>query len=237
MENIITITNLNKNFNAGKHSEVKAVQDVSLKINNAETILIMGPSGSGKTTLLTIIGGLLKPTSGSILFGDQELTTLGQKRLTTFRRENIGFIFQSFNLLKNLTALENVSVGAFNQKNAKEKAINLFQRLGIQERMNFRPDDLSGGERQRVAIARSLINDPKIILADEPTANLDKNIGHEVMKLLCSIACGEKKAVVIVSHDERIKDVAEKVIYIEDGKLVREEKGSHDKTCLMDHSI
>lgn len=235
MNKLIQINHLAKTFNSGKHSQVDAVQDINLEINGAEIVLIMGPSGSGKTTLLTIIGGLLKPTEGNIFFDERDLTKLSQNEMTIFRRENIGFIFQSFNLLKNLTAFENVSIASFNKKGVKEKTTKLFRMLGLQERMNFKPDDLSGGERQRVAIARSLINDPKLILADEPTANLDKNNGSEVMKLLYSIACEEGKAVIIVSHDERIKNVAHRIIYIEDGKLIREEAGGHNTTCPIDH--
>lgn len=233
MENILKVENLTKVFNQGKRSEVKAVSDINLDVDASSVLLIMGPSGSGKTTLLTMIGGLLKPTSGMVKIKDTNISGLNSGQSTKYRRENIGFVFQSFNLLKNLSALENVSIAAFNQKNPKDKAIKILKRLGLGERLDFKPNDLSGGERQRVAIARALINDPKLILADEPTANLDKNIGHEVTKLLCTIACEEGKGVIIVSHDERIRDVAHRIIQIEDGKIVKEEPGGHDLACEM----
>lgn len=233
MNDLLEIKNLNKVFNSGKHSEVKAISAIDLTMDSSSVLLIMGPSGSGKTTFLTMIGGLLKPSSGNIKINGIDITDLKQKESTKFRRENIGFIFQSFNLLKNLSALENVAIAAFNQKNVKTKAIELLKHLGLSDRLDFKPSDLSGGERQRVAIARALINDPKLILADEPTANLDKNIGHEVMELLCSIACKENRGVIIVSHDERIRDVAHRIIDIEDGIIIREEKGGHDKVCKM----
>ena len=233
METLLKVEKLNKTFNPGKRTEVKAVLDISFEVNKGEVLLVMGPSGSGKTTLLTIIGSLLKPTTGRVIIDGIDIASLSQKQSTRYRRDHIGFIFQSFNLLKNLSALENVIIAGFDQKRPKEKAMKLLDQLGLNERINFKPNDLSGGERQRVAIARALINNPKIMLADEPTANLDRNIGHEVMKLLCSIACEEGKGVIIVSHDERIKDVAHRIIYIEDGKIVREEKGGHDKTCPM----
>ncbi|MCL5094339.1 MAG: ABC transporter ATP-binding protein [Patescibacteria group bacterium] len=233
MEPLLTIEKLSKTFNPGAHTEVRAVQDINLEVTAGEIILIMGPSGSGKTTLLTMIGGLLSPTSGKIWFENKELQNLSQRKLTLWRRENAGFVFQSFNLLTNLSALENVVIGGFDLKDRKKRAAGLLKRLMLEDRTNARPDNLSGGERQRVAIARALINDPKIILADEPTANLDKKIGHEVMDLLCSIGCEEEKGVIIVSHDERIKDIANRVLYIEDGKLVREEIGAHNKVCKM----
>ncbi|TSC93820.1 MAG: ABC-type antimicrobial peptide transport system, ATPase component [Candidatus Berkelbacteria bacterium Athens1014_28] len=233
MKNLLEIENLTKIFNPGKHAEVKAVSEIDLAVKTSEVVLIMGPSGSGKTTLLTMIGGLLNPTSGSVTLDGKIISKFNQNDLTEFRRENIGFIFQSFNLLRNLSAVENVMVAYFGKNNSREGAKKLLNRLELGQRLNFKPNDLSGGERQRVAIARALINNPKIILADEPTANLDKNIGHEVMQLLCSIACGEGKSVVIVSHDERIRDVAHRIIQIEDGKIVKEEKGGHDMACKM----
>ena len=233
MEKILKVENLTKVFNQGEHSEVKAVSDINLDVDASSILLIMGPSGSGKTTLLTMIGALLKPTSGSVKIKDSNISGLNSSKSTKFRRENIGFVFQSFNLLKNLSALENVSIAAFSQKDPKGKATKILKRLGLGERLNFLPNDLSGGERQRVAIARALINNPKLILADEPTANLDKNIGHEVTKLLCTIACEEGKGVVIVSHDERIRDVAHRIIQIEDGRIIKEEPSGHDLACEM----
>ncbi len=234
----IAVTGLTKLFNAGTHAEVVAVRDVSFSIDPGEIVLIMGPSGSGKTTLLTMLGGLLKPTRGSIMLQQKELGRLSDTERTKLRRTSLGFIFQSFNLLENLTAEENVIVGSFQHTETRQRAGKLLARLGVEQRSHAKPKDLSGGERQRVAIARALINNPAIILADEPTANLDRQHGHEVMDLLCSIGCAEGKSVVIVSHDERIKDVANRVMTIEDGKLVKEEQGAHNKVCRMrEHTI
>ncbi len=229
----IAVTGLTKLFNAGTHAEVAAVRDVSLSVAHSEIVLIMGPSGSGKTTLLTMLGGLLKPTRGSIVLQGKDIGTLSDGQRTKLRRTSIGFIFQSFNLLENLTAIENVIVGSFQRSDARTRAGELLTKLGVEKRAHAKPKELSGGERQRVAITRALINNPAIILADEPTANLDRSHGHEVMKLLCSIGCEQGKSIVIVSHDERIKDVANRVITIEDGKLVKEEQGEHDIVCKM----
>ena len=195
--------------------------------------MIMGPSGSGKTTLLTMLGGLLTPSSGKIILDGNEIQNLSGSHLTKIRKDNIGFVFQSFNLLQNLSALENVIIAGFNIKNKKQKAKDILTKLGLGERLNSAPNDLSGGERQRVAIARALINNPRIILADEPTANLDRAVGREVMDILCSIACEDGKTVIVVSHDERVQDIAHRIIYIEDGKLSKEVEGLHNQTCKM----
>lgn len=230
---LLRVTNLTKVFNPGAHAEVKAVTGINFTLDKGEIVLIMGPSGSGKTTLLTMLGGLLKPSTGKITFDTQELQNFNHGQLTKVRREQFGFIFQSFNLLENLCAWENVYIAGFRVQNRKQKAVELLRRLGLGHRLHQKPKDLSGGERQRVAIARALINDPQIIFADEPTANLDRAIGHEVMQLLCSIGCEQEKGIIIVSHDERIKDVAHRVLYIEDGQLKKEEKGRHNETCAM----
>lgn len=230
---VLQVTNLGKVFNPGTHAEVKAVTDVAFSVPKGEIVMIMGPSGSGKTTLLTMLGGLLKPSTGKIVFDSRELQNFSHGQLTKIRREKFGFIFQSFNLLENLCAWENVYIAGFRVQNRKKKALELLRRLGLGHRLHQKPKDLSGGERQRVAIARALINDPAMIFADEPTANLDRAIGHEVMQLLCSIGCEQEKGIIIVSHDERIKDVAHRVLYIEDGRLTRQEEGRHNETCAM----
>ena len=233
MTPLLITEKLGKTFDPGRHAQVKAVSDINLAIGRGEIIMVMGPSGSGKTSLLTMLGALLKPTSGKIIFDGQELQRFSAGGLTKLRRDKFGFIFQSFNLLENLCAWENVFIAGFGANNSRERAVQLLTQLGLGERLHQKPRQLSGGERQRVAIARALVNDPEIIFADEPTANLDRHIGHEVMQLLCSIGCEQGKSIVIVSHDERIKDVAHRVLYIEDGRLVREEKGHHNETCPM----
>ena len=236
METILETKNLTKIFNPETRAQVAAVADVNLKLSKGEILMIMGPSGSGKTTLLTMLGGLLRPSNGEIVFNGQAFGTLGGGALAKLRRKKLGFIFQSFNLLENLSALENVMIASFENHGRSKRAEAILIKLGLKDRIHSKPKELSGGERQRVAIARALINDPVLILADEPTANLDRAIGHEVMSLLCSIGCEQGKSVIIVSHDERIKDIAHRVIYIEDGKLARVEFGRHTEVCLMkDH--
>lgn len=236
---ILRVHNVSKTFGHG-HTEVKALTGIHLHVMAGDIVLIMGPSGSGKTTLLTVAGGLLKPTSGDVVIGGKNVTTLTEAQLPRVRRENIGFVFQSFNLLDALTAQENVEVAMFLRgvrgEQAKTKAADLLTRLGLKDRLHFRPNELSGGEKQRVAVARALANDPQVILADEPTANLDAKNGLAVMQLLCQIACTEHRAVVIVSHDPRLRSVAKRVVTIEDGRLTHEERGEHAQHCVMTHA-
>ena len=236
----VIANNITKIFGSG-HTEVKAVENVSLTVQPGEIFLIMGPSGSGKTTLITILGGLLSPTSGSVVINGENITKLKENKLPAFRLNNIGFIFQSFNLLSALTATENVTVPLIAKGMPKKKALEqvkeMLERLGLEQRLNNKPADLSGGEKQRVAIARALITKPGVILADEPTANLDSKNGHEVMLKLCAISCEENKSVIIVSHDSRIKNIAHKVLWVEDGKLIKEEEGNHKKICPHENLV
>ncbi|HET8669704.1 MAG TPA: ABC transporter ATP-binding protein [Candidatus Saccharimonadales bacterium] len=235
---IISVKDLTKIYGAG-HTAVKAVDKVSLEVGPGDIVLIMGPSGSGKTTLISMIGTLLRPTEGSILINDQALAKFSSSQLADFRLNTLGFVFQSFNLLAALTAEQNVMLPAMargaTRAEAKKRARTLLHRLGLQHRLNNLPRDLSGGEKQRVAIGRALVNEPKMILADEPTANLDSKSGKEVSEMLCGTACEDGRAVIIVSHDARLRDVAKRVITIQDGKLVHEEAGSHNKFCRMKH--
>jgi len=231
---ILEIKNLTKIYGSG-HTQVTAVNNVSLEVNAGENVLIMGPSGSGKTTLITMTGALLKPTSGNIFINGQNVSQLSEEQLPLIRLQELGFVFQSFNLLGSLNAQENVAVpliaAGIKRKEALLKAKEVLEKLGLTERLKNLPRDLSGGEKQRVSIARAIINNPKIIFADEPTANLDSKTGHEVMDLLCETACQEKRAVVIVSHDQRLRDIAHKVLWFEDGKITKEEAGGHLKNC------
>lgn len=218
---------------------VKAIDDVSLDVASGDIILIMGPSGSGKTTLLTMLGGLLTPDNGEIYYGKQRISTLSARKLSAERANHLGFVFQSFNLVPSLNVWENVAVvlelTGKNRSGARAEAEQVLTKLGLGERLHHRIDQLSGGEKQRVAIGRALAMEPSLILADEPTANLDSKNGHQVVELLCSIACRENRAVLIVSHDHRLRDVAKRIIIIEDGKLIREEKGGHDANCPVEH--
>lgn len=218
----LQVSNVTKLFGNGA-TKVLAVNDVTLSVAPGEIVLIMGPSGSGKTTLLSMLGALLKPTEGTIQINGDVISALSENRLPDIRLRQFGFIFQDFNLLSALTTLENVAIvgelGGMKSGTARKKAAALLTELGLGDRLNFRPEKLSGGEKQRVAIARALINDPALILADEPTANLDSKIGHEIMRLLRGIAKEQGRSVVIVSHDQRIKDIADRVLWLEDGQF------------------
>ncbi|HET7009461.1 MAG TPA: ATP-binding cassette domain-containing protein [Anaerolineales bacterium] len=232
----LQVVDVTKRFGAGP-TEVTAVRNLSLSIEPGEVVLIMGPSGSGKTTLLMMLGALLKPTEGTIRLNGQVISDLDEGRLPDVRLRQFGFVFQDFNLLSALTALENVSLvaGLAGRKNgeAQRKAEALLTQLGLQDRLNFLPEKLSGGEKQRVAIARALVNDPAILFADEPTANLDSKIGHEIMRLLRGIAKDQGRSVVIVSHDQRIKDIADRVLWLEDGEFKEATTMVIDPVCGM----
>lgn len=225
-----------KRFGVGD-TAVTAVRDVSLEVEPGEIVLIMGPSGSGKTTLLSMMGALLKPTEGSISLDGTEISALSEGRLPDIRLRQFGFIFQDFNLLSALSALENVALVAElagrGRRAARDAARSLLTELGLGARLDFLPEQLSGGEKQRVAIARALVNDPALILADEPTANLDSRIGHEIMRLLRRIAKEQGRSVVIVSHDQRIRDIADRVIWLEDGAFRDIVTMATDPVCGM----
>ncbi|EKD78950.1 MAG: ABC transporter related protein [uncultured bacterium] len=220
--NMLTLTHIGKKFGSGD-TAVTAVDDVSFSVGAGEILLIMGPSGSGKTTLLSMLGGLLTPTSGEIQVHGTVITDLSDKRLAQVRLKDMGFVFQSFNILQNLTALENVQIvgelAGLPPATARDRAGQLLKKLHLNERLHYLPAKLSGGQQQRIAIARALLNEPKLVLADEPTGNLDSKSGHEVMMLLHNIAKEDGRTVVIVSHDERIKDIADRVLWIEDGRV------------------
>lgn len=232
--NVAVIDHVSKIYGSG-HTEVTAVDDVSFSVKQGDIILVIGPSGSGKTTLVTMMGALLKPTWGNIEIQAQNIAKLSSTQLTQVRLKEIGFIFQSFNLLSALTAQENVALpliaAGTQKKGAMYAAKTALEKLDLGHRLRHLPRDLSGGEKQRVSVARALVNNPALILADEPTANLDSKTGHEVMSLLCAIACAENKGVVIVSHDTRIQDIAKTILYFEDGHVTRSEAGGHDQHC------
>ena len=219
---MLEVRGLTKMFGSGA-TAVRAVDGVDLTVRRGEIVLIIGPSGAGKTTLLTLIGGLLTPTSGTVHINGLEITAMKESALPRVRRHYVGFVFQSFNLLESLSAQENVEV-ALNLarqggRGAAAKAERLLDDLGMSHRLRFKPRDLSGGEKQRVSIARALANDPELILADEPTANLDSKHGPEVVLLLRDIAKEQGRTVVIVSHDGRIREMADRVLWLEDGRF------------------
>jgi putative ABC transport system ATP-binding protein len=236
MEPILRVENVTRRFGSGA-TEVTAVSNVSMTVASGEVILIMGPSGSGKTTLLSMLGGLLKPSSGRIQIGSEKLTELDERCLPFVRLKRIGFIFQDFNLLSALSCLDNVALvaqlGGLTHAEARKRAAQLLEQLGLGHRLRFLPEKLSGGEKQRVAIARALVNKPDLILADEPTANLDSRHGYEIMRLLRRIAKDEGRSVIIVSHDQRIKDIADRVLWLEDGAFKQMAAMAVDPVCGM----
>ena len=232
----LTVEHVTRRYGSGA-TEVTAVRDVSLAVAAGEVLLIMGPSGSGKTTLLLMLGALLKPSEGVIALNNVVVSTLPEKELPDIRLRQFGFVFQDFNLLSALTVLENVGIVAelagIGRSAARDKALVLLRELGLGERVGFLPEKLSGGEKQRVAIARALVNDPALILADEPTANLDSKIGREIIRLLQRIAREQGRSVVIVSHDQRIKEIADRVLWLEDGQFKAMLEMATDPVCGM----
>jgi putative ABC transport system ATP-binding protein len=202
---------------------VVALDSVSLSLQRGQMLLIMGPSGSGKTTLLSVMGCILRPTSGRVVVDGQDVSELGEDALPDIRRRYFGFVFQSFNLFGTLTALENVEVVLRMKGTPKHalasQSLALLERVGLGPRAHAYPRDLSGGEKQRTALARAMASEPPIVLADEPTANLDSRTGHEVLALLRALADETGKAVAIVSHDPKAVDLAHQVLELEDGRL------------------
>ncbi|MCH7617953.1 MAG: ABC transporter ATP-binding protein [Chloroflexi bacterium] len=221
-ETILQVDCVTKRLGTGA-AAVTAVAEIDLSVRRGEMLLVMGPSGSGKTTLLTIMGGILKPTSGRVKINGTDITSMTESQLTKIRQKEVGFVFQSFNLIEYLSTIENVEIAlnfaGISGRRARKRATELLTDLGLGDRLHFKSGDLSGGERQRVSIARAIANNPCLILADEPTANLDSKHGHQVVALLRDLAKQQDRCVVIVSHDPRIVDIADRVCWLEDGRL------------------
>lgn len=213
---------------------VNALRGISLSIGKGDFAMIVGPSGSGKTTLMHILGALDHPSSGKVLINGKDITKAEDWQLTMIRRKKVGFIFQTFNLIPTLTALENVMIPTeplnIDEQNILKRAKYLLKLVGLEERMFHKPSELSGGQRQRVSIARSLINDPEIIMADEPTGNLDSITGLKIISLLRELNEKEGKTCVMVTHDQNLLKYASKRIYIVDGKIARIETGKREET-------
>jgi putative ABC transport system ATP-binding protein len=225
LEHPIAVRELTKVFGAGP-TAFRALDAVNLDVERAEVMLLMGPSGSGKTTLISILGCILRATSGSVKILGEEVTGLSEQQLPKVRLENIGFIFQGFNLFPTLTARENVEL-ALDLKGqrgsaAKRRARGLLEQVGLGPKYDSFPADLSGGEKQRVAIARAVATEPQVILADEPTAALDSHSGRTVMVMLRELAHRQDRAVVIVTHDNRVLEFGDRVVHIEDGRISRD---------------
>ncbi|MCX8163568.1 MAG: ABC transporter ATP-binding protein [Candidatus Micrarchaeota archaeon] len=223
---ILYLENVTKIYKMGQQ-EVKAVNNITLKVMEGERLSIMGPSGSGKSTLLNLLGLLDRPTSGKIYIENTDTTTLNDDELSYFRGKKIGFIFQNFNLIPSLTALENTIVPLmfYNvpYRQRIERATKILERLGLGDRLNYYPSQLSGGQRQRVAIARALINNPAILLADEPTGNLDSKSGEEVLAIFDELV-KEGRTLIVVTHDINVAKKSPRIIKIKDGKIESDNK-------------
>jgi len=228
MTAILEAREVEKTYRMGKVL-VQALKKVTLEVEQGEFVAIFGPSGSGKSTLLHVLGGLDRPDRGSVFIDGINLSTLNDVKLAEVRLKKIGFVFQFFNLLPRLTALRNVelplTLADVPEKESIQKVTETLELVGLKERMNHRPTELSGGEQQRVAIARALINDPKIVLADEPTGNLDTTTGWEIVRLMKKLNEEEGQTFVVVTHDQSVAETAHRMIYLKDGVIQGVKKG------------
>lgn len=204
--------------------DLDVVRHIDFKLQSGQFVALLGPSGSGKSTLLAMLSGLERPSIGEIMVAGRNLTSLSEDDLSLLRREKIGIVFQFFNLIPTLNALENVAFPLFPvnmlDREKRNKAVKALDLVGMSHRANHRPGEMSGGERQRIAIARALINDPVIILADEPTGNLDSGTGQEIVNLLVSLSLARGTALLVATHDDKLSKAAERVIYMKDGELI-----------------
>lgn len=222
MDTVVRTVGLTRRYRMGD-TFVDALRGVDLTIAPGEFVALVGPSGSGKSTVLNQIGGLDRPTSGQVWINDTELSASGERTLTRHRRQHVGFVFQTFNLLPRLTAEENVALplmfSGVPQKERRERARALLERVGLGQRLNHRPTQLSGGEQQRVAIARALVGEPALLLADEPTGNLDTVIGAEIMALLKELNAERGLTLLVVTHDPEVAAFADRVVKLRDGQV------------------
>jgi len=223
----VTCTRLVKNFGKGEDA-VKVLRGVDFEVRYGEMTFLVGPSGCGKTTLLSVIAGLLDPSGGDLAVLGTEIAKLRGSNAVVFRRQNLGFVFQQFNLLPSLTAAENASVpllaAGWSRKKAVEKAVAILEDLGLGARAHAKPNQLSGGQQQRVAFARALIHEPRLLVCDEPTSALDAETGHHVMELLRKSAVRADRAVIVVTHDSRIYNFADRIAYMNDGLITHVEE-------------
>jgi len=222
---LISIKNLTKTYVLGEQI-VNALKGVSLDINKGEYLALMGPSGSGKSTLMNIMGCLDSPSQGEYWLNQKEVSKMSDSELSNVRNEEIGFVFQTFNLLNRMTALENVALplvySGISRRNREERAALVLERVGLQDRMQHKPNELSGGQRQRVAVARALVNNPNLLLADEPTGNLDTKTSHEIMALFEEIH-NQGNTIVLVTHEEDIAQHAKSIVRLRDGMVEKSE--------------
>ena len=222
---IMELKDIHRSFKSGRTRQ-EILQGISLTIKQGEMLLLLGKSGSGKTTLLNQLGGIDNPTKGNIYYFGNDVTKFNDKQMTQFRSKNIGWIFQFFNLIPSLTALENVGLGlelAQKYENMDELSKEMLQKVGLQDKVNLFPSQLSGGQQQRVAIARALVKKPQIVLADEPTGNLDTATGLEIVNLMKELKETEKTTFIIASHDKELIKFADRILYITDGKITEQQ--------------
>lgn len=220
----LTVTGVNHSYGTGK-IKVPVLFDINLHVNKGEFVALCGSSGSGKSTLLNLLAGLTKPEEGSVMVSGEEISSYSENQLCLFRRKSMGFIFQSYNLLPNLTALENVELPLIfageGVKKRRAKATEILERVGLEGRIDHRPNELSGGQQQRVSIARALVNQPGIILADEPTGNLDSKTEQEIMNLMKQMNKENGTTFIIVTHEQEVAEQSDRVIYLQDGRVVQ----------------
>mgnify|MGYP001202573347 CR=1 FL=1 len=240
---IISTQNLTKIFGSGA-TAVTALDRVNLSVNTGEFVAIMGPSGCGKSTLLHLIGGLDRPSNGKVIIEGTSIADMDDDRLTELRRRKIGFVFQFFNLIPVLNAVENaalpVTLDGVKPAEAQKKGAEWLARFGLSDRLSSRPDQLSGGQQQRVAVARALAAEPSLILADEPTGNLDTRSGDEIASLLRDVAKKYGRTVIMVTHDPRIAAYADRIIFLKDGKVVDEtvlERRNDNRAAAVERKI
>jgi putative ABC transport system ATP-binding protein len=229
---IIQVDNIHKSYLMGKEA-VPALRGVTIAVQQGEMLCLMGPSGSGKTTLLNLLGGLDEPGRGHIIIEGQNIVSMKEEQIARLRLDKMGFIFQTFNLLANFTALENVEApivlaGRSRRKARRARARLLLEQVGLADRMSHYPSELSGGQQQRVAVARALANDPPIIIGDEITGDLDSETGFEVMRLIRQLNQAQGKTVIFVTHDPRMAEFADRTIYLLDGVIHREVAGGEE---------
>lgn len=236
---VIDVSNLYKIYKVG-NNKVRALDGVDFKVYEGEFCAIVGTSGSGKSTLLNMLAGLEKPTKGTIVIADQDISKMNEKQLVRFRRENVGFIFQSFNLIPTMNAVENVAMPlAFRGEDKKKrmaKAKEMISLVGLAKQKNHKPSQMSGGQQQRVGVARALVVDPGIVFADEPTGNLDTNTTKDILHLISDVVSNQNKTLVMVTHDRDLARVADKIIHIRDGKITKIEANER-KEYLGDEEI
>ena len=224
MEYVVEFQNVYKYYHVGD-SVIRATDDVSFKIKKGEFTVVVGPSGAGKTTILNLLGGMEEADKGKIIVNGSNITYFDEKQLTNYRRNDVGFVFQFYNLMPNLTALENIELASEICKNAL-KPKDVLLEVGLEERMNNFPSQLSGGEQQRVAIARAIAKNPSLLLCDEPTGALDYQTGKSILKLLYDTSKKTGKAVIVITHNAAITKMADHVLYVKNGKIIKEEYNS-----------